>query len=89
MRTRAAIKAEHGAPLVIEEIELTSPGDEEVLVRILSTGICHSQLHQIHNLRAPMPVLLGHEATGEVLAAGSRVDHVRPGERVMIQFVPA
>jgi len=88
MKTRAAIKAEHDAPLVIEEIELAGPCDEEVLVKILSTGICHSQLHQIFNLRAPMPVLLGHEATGVVLEAGAKVTHVRPGGRVMIQFVP-
>jgi Zn-dependent alcohol dehydrogenase len=88
MTTRAAIKAEHDAPLVIEEIELAEPGDGEVLVKILSTGICHSQLHQIFNLRAPMPVLLGHEATAVVLQVGPQVTHVRSGERVMIQFVP-
>jgi len=88
MKTRAAIKAEHGAPLLVEEIELADPGDEEVLVKLFATGICHSQLHQIFNLRAPMPVLLGHEATGVVLEAGSKVEHVRVGERVMIQFVP-
>jgi Zn-dependent alcohol dehydrogenase len=87
-KTRAAIKAEHGAPLVVDEIELEDPGDEEVLVKLFATGICHSQLHQIFNLRAPMPVLLGHEGTGVILAAGSRVDHVRAGDRVMIQFVP-
>lgn len=88
MTTRAAIKAEHGAPLVIETIELAKPGDGEVLVKILSTGICHSQLHQIFNLRAPMPVLLGHEATGVVLEVGEEVTHVLSGDRVMIQFVP-
>jgi Zn-dependent alcohol dehydrogenase len=86
--TRAAIKAEHGVPLLVDEIELEDPGDEEVLVKLFATGICHSQLHQINNPLSPMPTLLGHEGTGLVLKAGSKVTHVREGERVMIQFVP-
>lgn len=87
-KTRAAIKAKHGAPLVVDEIELEEPGDEEVLVKLYATGICYSQLHQIFNLRAPTPVLLGHEGTGIVIEAGSKVAHVSVGDRVMIQFVP-
>jgi Zn-dependent alcohol dehydrogenase len=87
-KTRAAIKAEHGVPLLVDEIELEDPGDEEVLVKLFATGICHSQLHQIHNPLSPMPTLLGHEGTGVVLKAGSKVEHVSEGERVMIQFVP-
>jgi len=88
MKTRAAIKAAHGAPLLIDEIELDGPGEAEVLVKLFATGICHSQLHQIFSLQAPMPVLLDHEATGVVLEAGRKVEHVQPGQRVMIQFVP-
>ena len=88
MTTRAAIKAEHGAPLLVDEIELGDPGPDEVLVKLFATGICHSQLHQIHNALSPMPLLLGHEGTGLVLQAGSNVTHVREGERVMVQFVP-
>ncbi|MBG93487.1 MAG: alcohol dehydrogenase [Chloroflexi bacterium] len=86
--TRAAIKAEHGAPLLVEEIELNDPNDNEVLVELFATGLCHSQLHQIHNPLSPMPLLLGHEGTGTVLKAGSAVTHVKEGDRVMIQFVP-
>jgi Zn-dependent alcohol dehydrogenase len=86
--TRAAIKIEHGAPLAIEEIILPDPGPDEVLVKLYASGICHSQLHQIHNPRQPMPALLGHEGTGVVLAAGREVKHVREGDRVMIPFVP-
>lgn len=87
-KTRAAIKAKFGEPLLVDEIELADPGDEEVLVKLFATGICHSQLHQIHNPDGPTPTLLGHEGTGIVLKAGSKVDHVKEGERVMIQFVP-
>jgi Zn-dependent alcohol dehydrogenase len=88
LKTRAAIKAVFGEPLLVEEIELEDPGDEEVLVKLFATGICHSQLHQIHNPDGPTPTLLGHEGTGIVLKAGSKVSHVAEGERVMIQFVP-
>ncbi|MBT5773513.1 MAG: zinc-binding dehydrogenase [Dehalococcoidia bacterium] len=88
LKTRAAIKAVFGEPLLVEEIELEDPGDEEVLVKLFATGICHSQLHQIHNPDGPVPTLLGHEGTGIVLKAGSKVSHVKEGERVMIQFVP-
>ncbi len=87
-KTRAAIKSEHGQPLLVDEIELEDPGADEVLVKLFATGLCHSQLHQIHNPLSPMPLLLGHEGTGRVLKAGSNVSHVREGERVMIQFVP-
>ncbi len=87
-KTRAAIKAVFGEPLLVDEIELEDPGDEELLVKLFATGICHSQLHQIHNPDGPTPTLLGHEGTGLVLKAGSKVSHVSEGERVMIQFVP-
>ncbi len=86
--TRAAIKVEHGVPLAIEEITLPDPGPDEVLVQLYASGICHSQLHQIHNPRQRTPALLGHEATGVVLAAGREVTHVREGDRVMVPFVP-
>ena len=88
LKTRAAIKAKFGEPLLVDEIELADPGDEEVLVKLFATGICHSQLHQIHNPDGPVPTLLGHEGTGVVLKAGKDVKHVKEGERVMIQFVP-
>jgi Zn-dependent alcohol dehydrogenase len=88
MTTRAAVFEGHGLPLAVEEIELPDPGADEVLVKLFATGICHSQLHQLHNPRTPMGTLLGHEGTGVVLKAGSNVKHVREGGRVMIQFVP-
>jgi Zn-dependent alcohol dehydrogenase len=88
MKTRAAVHVEHGQPLAVEEIELADPGPEEVLVELFASGICHSQLHQLHNPRQPTPALLGHEATGVVLKAGRQVTHVREGDRVMLTWVP-
>jgi Zn-dependent alcohol dehydrogenase len=86
--TRAAIDFTHGQPLAIEEIVLPDPGPSEVRVRLFASGICHSQLHQIHNPDSSRPLLLGHEATGVVEAAGREVTHVREGDRVMVTWVP-
>lgn len=87
-KTIAVVDAEHGQPLSVEEIELPDPGPREVRVKLFATGICHSQLHQIHNAASPRPQLLGHEATGVVEAAGRKVTHVREGDRVMVTWVP-
>ena len=88
MKTRAAVLVEHGQPLAIEEIELGNPGPFEVLVKLYASGICHSQLHQIHNPAQARPALLGHEATGVVVAKGRDVTHVKEGNRVMVTWVP-
>ena len=88
MRTRAAVDVEHGQQLEIEEIELPDPNAHEVLVELYASGICHSQLHQLHDPDLPRPLLLGHEATGVVTAKGSDVSHVREGDRVMVTWVP-
>ncbi|HLZ73102.1 MAG TPA: zinc-binding dehydrogenase [Dehalococcoidia bacterium] len=88
MRSRAAVLAEHGKPLLVEEVEYPAPGPRQVLVRLYASGICHSQLHQIHNAEQPRPALLGHEATGHVEAKGSAVRHVKEGDRVMVTWVP-
>ena len=73
-------------PLRIEELDLPDPGPHQVVVKQLASGVCHSQLHQMHGPRAQQQ-LLGHESTGIVLAAGSEVSHVREGDRVMVTWV--
>src|SRR4029077_1009976 len=57
-------------------------------VRLFASGICHSQLHQMHTPSHPTPALLGHEATGVVEAGGAEGQHVREGDRVMVTWVP-
>lgn len=71
----------------IEEIELPDPTGHQVVVKEFASGICHSQLHQIHNARRS-EVVLGHEATGEVLAVGDEVTNVKPGQKVLLTFQP-
>ena len=76
-----------GAKLRIEEINLPDPGPSQVVVRQFASGVCHSQLHQMHRPRT-YPVILGHEATGVVLKTGSAVTHVQEGDMVLVTWVP-
>ena len=64
--------------------------EHEVLVRMQAAGVCHSDLHTYRGeLRAVPPLVLGHEGAGIVEAVGPGVTHVGPGERVMINWIPA
>ncbi|GAA1109944.1 zinc-dependent alcohol dehydrogenase family protein [Kribbella jejuensis] len=75
-------------PLQVEELELAPPGPGELLIRIRATGLCHSDLSVIDGSRPRvMPMLLGHEATGEVIH--SEAPGFAPGDVVACAFVPA
>lgn len=77
-------------PLTIEEFELAPPGPDEVLVRIRAAGLCHSDLSVIDGNRPrPVPMVLGHEAAGEVVEPGPGVTDLKPGDRVVMVFVPS
>lgn len=71
----------------IEHVELPDPGPHQVVVKILSTAFCHSQLHEIAESRTS-DVALGHEATGEIVARGAAVTHVEVGDRVIVGGIP-
>ncbi|MDZ7728113.1 MAG: alcohol dehydrogenase catalytic domain-containing protein [Dehalococcoidia bacterium] len=73
--------------LRVDEVKLPDPGPHQVIVKQFASGICHSQLHQMHRPRQS-PVVLGHESTGVVLAKGKEVNHVKEGDRVMVTWVP-
>ena len=74
-------------PLRIDEIDLPDPGPYHVVVKQYASGICHSQLHQMHR-RVGTPQVLGHESTGVVIAKGSKVNHVEEGDMVFVTWVP-
>ncbi len=81
---RAAILEALPGDLVIDEVSLTAPGPDEVLVRTAACGLCHSDLHVMDNkLPMPPPVLLGHEAAGVVTAVGADVTEFQPGDHVV------
>ena len=74
-------------PLKIMELELPDPGPYQVVVKQFASGVCHSQLHQMHKPRKTARVL-GHESTGMVVALGSKVKHVKEGDMVLVTWVP-
>ena len=97
MKVRAAVLREMGRsapyaesrPLSIENLTLAPPGNGELLVRVLAAGLCHSDLSVIDGSRPrPTPMVLGHEATGEVIEIGGCVNDFAVGDRVVFSFVP-
>ena len=81
---KAAILEQPGQGLVIGDIELADPGPHEVLIDTRACGLCHSDLHFIDGAYPhPLPAIPGHEAAGVVLAVGSEVRTVTPGDHVV------
>jgi len=98
MKIRAAILNQMGIappyaqtePLKIERIDLDPPKEGEVLVRIAAAGLCHSDLSVIDGNRPrPTPMVLGHEAAGIVEECGPGVSDLKPGDHVVMVFVPS
>jgi Zn-dependent alcohol dehydrogenase len=87
MKTKAAVYVEFGKPLVIDDIDLPEPGPSQVEVKLFASGICHSQLHQLARANSPVPMVLGHEATGVVSKVGRGVTSVQEGDHVMMGIV--
>ena len=88
MRIRAAVVRERSAPFVIETLELTDPRPDEVRVRIVATGMCHTDLHGRDGYfpTMPYPAVFGHEGAGVVETVGSQVRNVALGDHVIISF---
>jgi Zn-dependent alcohol dehydrogenase len=84
---RIVVQPQEPAPLQIIQLDLPEPSPHQVVVKQYASGVCHSQLHQMHNPRQN-PVVLGHESTGEVVSVGNQVSHVVPGDTVMVTWVP-
>lgn len=89
-QTRAAVCRAPGQPLTLETLELRDPQADEVLVEIRASGLCHSDLHQMDGSNAPFPfpVVPGHEGAGVVVACGSAVTSVQPGDHVIPLSIP-
>ena len=84
---RVVVLPQDTATLRIEELTLPDPGPTQVIVKQYASGVCHSQLHQMHRPRQS-PIVLGHESTGVVLKTGSEVTHVKEGDTVLVTWVP-
>lgn len=88
---RAPVIHQPRQPMTIEEIELLPPRANEVRVRMVASGVCHSCLHVIDGsyTGAPMPMILGDEGAGVVEEVGPGVSNVSPGDHVIISWAPA
>ena len=98
MKVRAAVLERMGAeapyaqskPLVISTVDLAAPGHGEVLIKVAAAGLCHSDLSVINGDRPrPMPMALGHEASGVVAEIGPGVPDLKVGDHVVAVFVPS
>lgn len=93
MKTKAAILRELHTPWSVEEIELDPPKAGEVLVKMIASGMCHSDEHlvtgDLAGATAPLPTIGGHEGAGIVMEVGPGVFSVAPGDHVVFGFVPA
>ncbi|MER7764170.1 Zn-dependent alcohol dehydrogenase [Streptomyces sp. NPDC097619] len=88
---RAALLTEIGQDKleIVEDIEAVGFGPGKVRIRIRATGLCHSDLSAMNGiLPQPAPFVPGHEGAGEVLDVGDGVTHVKPGDRVLVCWLP-
>src|SRR5918999_1804746 len=89
MKMKAAVLYEARTPLVVEIVDLVDPSEGEVLVRLASAGVCHSDYHVMKGeWTLPLPMVLGHEAAGVVERVGAGVTQVKPGDHVILNFRP-
>jgi Zn-dependent alcohol dehydrogenase len=89
MRITAAVLHDVNKPYSIETVELDPPRRGEVLVKVGAAGVCRSDLHfQKGEATIALPAVLGHEGSGTVVAIGEGVTLVKPGDRVILSFVP-
>jgi alcohol dehydrogenase len=77
-------------PIQVRELQLDHPGAGELTIKIHAAGLCHSDLSVINGDRPrPVPIVLGHEAAGEVTEIGAGVTEFEVGDRVVLAFVPS
>jgi S-(hydroxymethyl)glutathione dehydrogenase/alcohol dehydrogenase len=90
MDTKAAVLWDRGKDWTIEEIQLDPPKAGEVLVKIVGSGLCHSDEHiRSGDLPWPLPIIGGHEGSGIIEEIGQGVTGLSPGDHVVFSFTPA
>ena len=90
MKTRAAVAWEAGQPLQVEEVNLEGPKAGEVLLRVVATGVCHTDAYTLSGAdpEGLFPVILGHEGGAIVEEVGKGVKSVKPGDHVIPLYTP-
>jgi len=90
MKTKAAVAWEAGKPLEIEEIEVAGPAQGEVLLRVVATGVCHTDAFTLSGAdpEGLFPAILGHEGGAVVVEIGAGVSSLQPGDHVIPLYTP-
>lgn len=90
MKTKAAILWDQGQPWSVETVELDPPKANEALIRLVATGLCHSDDHaRTGDMPITTPVVGGHEGAGVIEQVGPGVEHLEVGDHVVLSFMPA
>lgn len=85
--TKAAVVEAPGAPFTVHEVTLDDLRPDEVLVRVVAAGLCHTDVGvQAGGIPFRLPGVLGHEGAGVVVETGSAVTKVAPGDKVLLSF---
>ncbi len=87
---KAAVVREFGTPLQIEEVEVKRPGRNQILVKVIASGVCHTDLHAVEGdwpVKPKMPLIPGHEGVGYVVAVGPDVNNVKEGDAVGVPWL--
>lgn len=89
IKCKAAVAWEMGKPMTIEEIEVAPPKAKEIRIKVIATGLCHSDLSGWKGILAQrkFPCILGHEASGVVESVGEGVTSVKEGDHVLSSFL--
>jgi aryl-alcohol dehydrogenase len=87
MKITAAVTRATRSPMMLETLDLDAPRDEEILVRVVATGVCHTDIAMRDQaFPVPQPVVLGHEGAGVVTQVGAAVTSVVPGDHVVMSY---
>lgn len=87
MQVKAAVSRDAGADFSIEDLEIESPRDNEVLVKIVGVGVCHTDIAaRDQAMPTQLPAVLGHEGSGIVEQVGAKVTSVKPGDHVVLSY---
>jgi alcohol dehydrogenase, propanol-preferring len=89
-KMKAAVVRQFGSPLTIEEVPVPEVGPRDALLKVMSTGVCHTDLHAAQGdwpVKPQLPFIPGHEGVGYVVAAGREVTAIKEGDRIGVPWL--
>jgi alcohol dehydrogenase, propanol-preferring len=87
---KAAVVQEFGQPLVLEDVPMPVPASGQVVVKVETSGLCHTDIHAAHGdwpIKPTLPLIPGHEGVGIVTRVGADVTRLREGDRVAVPWL--